>query len=767
MSQSGWIADLLTDLRSPSEQTRRSAVIWLAQIGDLSTVGQLEQLVTDASADVRYHTRRAIHEIHRRCSSGRAVLSPSDSPEEGLKSPDAAVRLRMACALGTHPRPELEPLLLHVLSRESDVRVRATLVKALAALKDPTHEPVLLTFLDDSDPRVRANTVEALGSYASPTVLQRIQPLTGDPDLRVRGNALVFMGRREPQSVRPAVTELLAAEAPAAHATALYVLRAVGDAWCYERLKQLLSASEPAAENPETHRTLGYLTPRLGPSGGEVTAVASTDPEDGSPEAVGTDEASEPSGPICFTELTRDLDTFRSLGDWQLALTSDDYPKRIHAVQNAQLFPRRVVLGKLRRLMRSETHAFVLATLVKALGVLGEEQDVGLIQAHLHSPDPRVRSNAIEGLTALGTSEAVVALRALQSDPHPRVRATVARGMYSQQPEAALGELRSLLTSGEQAAERAALFALDSLPEPARARDVLREVLGRLSPGACARLLKRFEPLAGVSRILDGILDPSPGTNEHELPAGVVDSLLAGMGHPSAARRLAILERLARSRELRVAIQCELSSSDEDAAVRETARDLFSRLPHPQQREVLLVSMGRRIRDLARSGRPSVLGAEILLTTLESVDLAAGPAAPQACTSWQRNEVLMALGEVALTAQAQGTLQDPELRSLASRSVALQAALAAGPPEFPPPMPFPGGGGLGGGRPSDAARPQEPSFSARQDREPAPETPQSALPVAWHHLVERVRGNSVVLAVLVAAVLALTMLGVYATHPLR
>lgn len=112
--------------------------------------------------------------------------------------------------------------------------------------------------------------------------------------------------------------------------------------------------------------------------------------------------------------------------------------------------------------LESETDAHVRATLVKSIGMIGDEKMLPVLALYLEDPDSRVRANTVEAMAQLNVSKAALkkALLRLVDDPSNRVRANIAMALLQ------IGELRgreildTMRRSGDEYMRASAMYAL-------------------------------------------------------------------------------------------------------------------------------------------------------------------------------------------------------------------------------------------------------------------------------------------------------------------
>lgn len=234
---------------APPDETELTADTWETRYLALKRVAADRDLPIDER--VRLLTRGAGDE-HRTCRLVAAIALAALTTEAGaaLLEPltalasdsDPWVRLRAAQGLGAAGATDV---LAQRLRSESDVRVRATVVKSLGACGDARYLDLLAALLSDPDARVRANAVEGLGACATPAVAELLLPYLEDASSRVRANtARVLLGFNRPRALA-AFKQLAHASDANARASAAFTLGAVTDPAAVALLFELAQDASP------------------------------------------------------------------------------------------------------------------------------------------------------------------------------------------------------------------------------------------------------------------------------------------------------------------------------------------------------------------------------------------------------------------------------------------------------------------------------------------------------------------------------------------
>lgn len=206
------------------------------------------------------------------------------------------------------------------------------------------------------------------------------------------------------------------------------------------------------------------------------------DPAKENDAAGGAPAEPAPPGPVRPAQAPR----FATRGEAEERLTHPDSQIRLKTVRELEKSGDGSWLPVLKARVQTETHAFVIASLVKAIGKLGALPEVETIRPHLSSPDARVRANAIEGLAMIGDTSIVELVKPLVEDPDNRVAANALLALSFFNTFAALGPIERMLASPRAAMRESAIHALREIGGP-HALDLLLSGIGRTDPDRIKR----------------------------------------------------------------------------------------------------------------------------------------------------------------------------------------------------------------------------------------------------------------------------------------
>lgn len=115
------------------------------------------------------------------------------------------------------------------------------------------------------------------------------------------------------------------------------------------------------------------------------------------------------------------------------------------------------------RAVTTEQDKKVLATLVQALGFIGDAQHENLLASFLDNPDARVRANAIEALLNTGAPSIVAMVQPLIDDINNRVKANAAIALWRNGEYGVIDKLAQMLRNPRMLMRASAVFALGEL----------------------------------------------------------------------------------------------------------------------------------------------------------------------------------------------------------------------------------------------------------------------------------------------------------------
>jgi len=137
-------------------------------------------------------------------------------------------------------------------------------------------------------------------------------------------------------------------------------------------------------------------------------------------------------------------------------LQSNNYNHRVGAVLGLERISkisseqkREAIIELYRNLLKKEDHSFVLATLARTLGTVGGRECAAEVAEFLKHPDPRVIANAIDGLAACPQVDHVPLIEPFSHSPDNRIRANALKFLGMFKSGNATDEINRMLTDSE------------------------------------------------------------------------------------------------------------------------------------------------------------------------------------------------------------------------------------------------------------------------------------------------------------------------------
>jgi HEAT repeat protein len=151
-------------------------------------------------------------------------------------------------------------------------------------------------------------------------------------------------------------------------------------------------------------------------------------------------------------------------------LAGDSTELRLEALRQVIETRDRNALPTVLKAIPREQDAWVIASLVKAVGVLGDSSQIRVLQPFLRHADPRVVANAVEALELIGGELVFPILVPLLENPDHRVQGNAIKALVKFDREQALAALAKMAASDREGARDATIHCLGLLsgPEPER-----------------------------------------------------------------------------------------------------------------------------------------------------------------------------------------------------------------------------------------------------------------------------------------------------------
>lgn len=658
------LSRLLEELESPDEQLRRAALKRLGGTTGPEVREALRRLAAaDSSAAIRFEARRLLSVTNERAAPPPEARTTGsiDRFQALLADPEPAVRVRVIRSLERNPDPKTVELLVSALPREREPEVLAALLPTLSAAAGAGALPHLLPFLNAKDARVRVAAVEALGALRDLPTQERLLSFFDDPDRRVRVAVACAIKDEDPAWLTAWADARLGGTDEGEARAALYALRFVGEEAALARLAAQLESGTPGLRNAVV-ASITFLARKGSARAGELLLRANTPTLNSAPRDV--------SAAFYLPNPT----------SVESRLDSPDADLRLEAAREAALGERRELLPQLRATLDTERNTRVAATLVSAIGRLGDEDDVPRLQLFLSAQDPRLRANAVRGLGQLGGPQRAELLRKMLDDPNPRVRSKAIVALHGTPGVDVLPVLRGMAVNDGEGFGHSAIWAAATLGTP-DAVAVLAEMAGSEQTDLAKRARVALQALASESEPAARALEElGPADGSGRLADTKLERLLFDLRHENTEVRLATLRRAAELKDGRLLPPVREQLHDADPIVRHearrTVRTLLGSVPDRRDATALASFEAELVGDeeAARQALGAVLDVA-LRCGVTATAAALGRRLPVEDRPFVRANLLSALaliGDTSTSKLIQAFVRDPDARVRANAVDALE-----------------------------------------------------------------------------------------------
>lgn len=202
----------LSDFRRKPSLSRLKEIIPFAAHPDDEVKTKAISLITNT---VKKSLFDSYHEMDAEIRKGLVHLLEKVNPDivslmrKEIYSNDTFKRVRAIQILGLVENKKEQGKYLHQMIKDSDVRIRATVIRTLGELIDKSEVNILMSLLNDFDERVRANTIEALGNLKNKNLVGIISRFRKDSHNRIRANAIKALWNLGNQNIKPYLMEML------------------------------------------------------------------------------------------------------------------------------------------------------------------------------------------------------------------------------------------------------------------------------------------------------------------------------------------------------------------------------------------------------------------------------------------------------------------------------------------------------------------------------------------------------------------------------
>ena len=151
--------------------------------------------------------------------------------------------------------------------------------------------------------------------------------------------------------------------------------------------------------------------------------------------------------------------------------------------------------------LQKEKEPFVISSLVKAVGAIGDSSHITLLQGFLKHDDSRVRANTVEGLEMIGDDLCFPILVPMLQDPDNRVKANTIKALMRYDEEGAKDLILKLAKSSKEGRRASACFCL----HVAEVEWVEEVLMGMIKCEDSIDLLKKECELLGAHGSIDSV----------------------------------------------------------------------------------------------------------------------------------------------------------------------------------------------------------------------------------------------------------------------
>jgi HEAT repeat protein len=250
-------------VKAPGPAMRASAAYALQFFPEKKSLEFLAVLLTDSDLTVRNNASKTLQVLQTKGLEGAASLLRDSGfggdfredsiieIEDDFYDEEAALELlraelaepvvdkRLRAVLKAVENGYGGGVLLSHFSGERDLRVRATILRALGSLQYHKALPLLVENLRAKDDRCRANAVDGLRLLQSREGLKQVIPLLHDKNNRVRANALLALRDEKTAGIYASLLNLIRSDDESFLLSAIYVIMELEDPDYYEFLYDL------------------------------------------------------------------------------------------------------------------------------------------------------------------------------------------------------------------------------------------------------------------------------------------------------------------------------------------------------------------------------------------------------------------------------------------------------------------------------------------------------------------------------------------------
>lgn len=189
---------------------------------------------------------------------------------------------------------------------------------------------------------------------------------------------------------------------------------------------------------------------------------------------------------------------------WLYELGSFDYKLRVKAIMECARFGSEAAFQKIVKLIETESHEHVLATIAKYLPYFKKPGIFEKVVDYLKHPDWRVRANTIEGLEILNDPRAIPLVLPFLSDQDNRVKGNAVKYLVKTHPESVRKELSAMLASPHEWMRDSAVFLAGKI-DLSISEDLLLRALKDSSHEITKKAIQALELHARSPRVAEAL----------------------------------------------------------------------------------------------------------------------------------------------------------------------------------------------------------------------------------------------------------------------
>jgi HEAT repeat protein len=418
--------------------------------------------------------------------------------------------------------------------KTDDDAARLAAVVALGRLGDTRATAALTNALDD-ERAVAVAAADALASIGDPRAFEPLLARVGHPNVTVRQAVIAALNSIGHPEMQERIAPLLHSPDPATRESAVRIAGYFGYAGCADAVFERCGD-----DNERVRRAALENAPYLGESRALPVLLQAIVGDTPGVRGAAATALGQIAGPASRDSLVR-------------ALTDPDPWVRYYATRALGVHRDEETLDALGAVATADPAPHVRIAALQAIGAIDGARAAALLLPHTDDPEPAIAAAALASLGCVSDARATAALgRALRADDPVRRRAAIA----------ALGEC-----SGADS-----VASLRWAAESDASLDVAEAALDGI-----ARIARG--PRAGWMEAVDALVDLTAETTRRSaaidalvrVPAGRVDRVARGLGHPMINVRRATIETLTRMKHPDASARVRAALDHTDPVVREAA----------------------------------------------------------------------------------------------------------------------------------------------------------------------------------------------------